>query len=78
MFLKHCKKFTAAEITKLVKITKQEVAAVEKGTNTMLMVLIVLMESMDSTVLLSRVLYMYFQVIQLHVILKPGCTSSLY
>ncbi len=35
MFLKHCKKFTAAEITELVKITKQEIAALATSSNEM-------------------------------------------
>ena len=49
MLLKHCKKFTAAEITELVKITKQEIAALATSSNEMSVLLI---DSLDSTVLL--------------------------
>ena len=52
MLLKHCKKFTAAEITELVKITKQEIAALATSSNKMSVLLI---DSLDSTVLLLYV-----------------------
>ena len=60
MLLKHCEKFAAAEITELVKITKQEIAALAKSSHEMLVLLI---DSMDSTVLLLYVQNIYFQVI---------------
>ena len=49
MLLKHCKKFTAAEITELVKITKQEIVVLAKKNYEMSVLLI---DSLDSTVLL--------------------------
>ena len=49
MLLKHCKKFTAAAITELVKITKQEIGALPTSSNGMSVLLI---DSLDSTVLL--------------------------
>ena len=52
MLLKHCKKFTAAEITELVKITKQEIGALPTSSNGMSVLLI---DSLDSTVLLLYV-----------------------
>ena len=52
MLLKHCKKFTAAEITELVKITKQEIAALATSSNEMSVLLI---DSLDSTILLLYV-----------------------
>ena len=60
MLLKHCKKFTAAEITELVKITKQEIGALPTSSNGMSVLLI---DSLDSTVLLLYVQNIYFQVI---------------
>ena len=60
MLLKHCKKSTAAEITELVKITKQEIAALATSSNEMSVLLI---DSLDSTVLLLYVQNTYFQVI---------------
>ena len=59
MLLKHCMKFIAAEITELVKITKQEIVALAATRNEMLL----LVDSLDSTVLLSYVQNTYFQVI---------------
>ena len=53
MLLKHCKKITMAEITELVKITKQEIGALPTSSNGMSVLLI---DSLDSTVLL---LYMF-------------------
>ena len=50
MLLKHRMKFTAAEITELVKITKQEIGALATTRNEMLLLFI---DSLDSTVLLS-------------------------
>ena len=61
MLLTHCKKFTAAEITELVKITKQKIAALATTSNEMLLLLI---DSLDSTVLLLYVHNIHFQVIQ--------------
>ena len=58
MLLKHCMKFIAAEITELVKITKQEIVATTR--NEMLLLLI---DSLNSTVLFSYVENIYFQVI---------------
>ena len=58
MLLKHFMKFIAAEITELVKITKQEIAALATARNEMLLI-----DSLDSTVLLSYVQNTYFQVI---------------
>ena len=60
MLLKHCMKFIAAEITELVKITKQEMVPLATTRNEMLLLLI---DSLDSTVLLSYVQNTYFQVI---------------
>ena len=60
MLLTHCKKFIAAEITELLKITKQEIVALATTRNEMLLLLI---DSLDSTVLLSYVQNTYFQVI---------------
>ncbi len=60
MLLKHCKKFTAAEITELVKITKQEIGALPTSCNEMSVLLI---DSLDSTLLLLYVQNIYFQVI---------------
>ena len=65
MLLKHCKKFRAAEITELVKITKQEIGgegggALPTSSNGMSVLLI---DSLDSTVLLLYVQNIYFQVI---------------
>ena len=40
MLLTHCKKFTAAEITERVKITKQEIVALVPTSNEMLLLLI--------------------------------------
>ena len=60
MLLKHWKKFTAAEITELVKITKQEIAALATSSNEMSVLLI---DSLDSTILLVYVQNIYFQVI---------------
>ena len=40
MLLKHCKKFTAAEITELVKIMKQEIGALPTSSNGMSVLLI--------------------------------------
>ena len=60
MLPKHRMKFTAAEITELVKITKQEIVALAMTRNEMLLLLI---DSLDSTVLLSYVQNTYFQVI---------------
>ena len=60
MLLKHCKKFTAAEITELVNITKQEIGALPTSSNGMSVLLI---DSLDSTVLLLYVQNIYFQVI---------------
>ena len=63
MLLKHCMKFIAAEITELVKITKQEIVALATTRNEMLLLLI---DSLDSTILLSYNHYVqntYFQVI---------------
>ncbi len=60
MLLKHCKKFTAAEITELVKITKQEIAALAMSSDEMSVLLI---DSLESTVLLLYVQNIYFQVI---------------
>ena len=57
MLLKHCKKFTVDEIAELVKITKQEIATVAKS------VTVLLIDSVDSTVLLLYVQNTYFQVI---------------
>ena len=51
MLLKHCKKFTAAEITELVKITKQEIGALPTSSNGMSVLLIDSL-ALDSTVLL--------------------------
>ena len=59
MPLTHCKKFTAAEITELVIITKQDIADLTKSSNEMLVLLI---DSLDSTVLLLYVQNTYFQV----------------
>ena len=53
MLLKHCKKFTA-------KITKQEIGALPTSSNGMSVLLI---DSLDSTVLLLYVQNIYFQVI---------------
>ena len=53
-------KFTAAEITELVTITKQEIVALATTRKEMLLLLI---DSLDSTVLLSYVQNTYFQVI---------------
>ena len=61
MLLTHCMKFTAPEITELVKITKQEIVALATTSNEMLLLLI---DSLDSTVLLLYVQNMYLQVIQ--------------
>ena len=47
MLLKHCGKFTAAEITELVKITTQEIGALPTSSNGMSVLLI---DSLDSTV----------------------------
>ena len=60
MLLKHCGKFTAAEITELVKITKQEIGTLPTSSNRMSVLLI---DSLDSTVLLLHVQNIYFQVI---------------
>ena len=60
MLLKHRLKFTAAEITELVKITKQVIVALATTSSEMLLLLI---DSLDSTVLLSFVQNTYFQVI---------------
>ena len=60
MLLKYCKKFTAAEITELVKITKQEIGALATSSNGMSVLLI---DRWDSTVLLLYVQNIYFQVI---------------
>ena len=60
MLLKHRKKFTAAEITELVKITKQEIGALPTSSNRMSVLLI---DSLDSTVLPLYVQNIYFQVI---------------
>ena len=60
MLLKHYMKFIAAEITELVKITKHEIVALATTRNEMLLLLI---DSLDSTVLLSCVQNTYFQVI---------------
>ena len=60
MLLKHCKKFTMAEITEPVKITKQEIGALPTSSNGMAVLLI---DSLDSTVLLLYVQNIYFQVI---------------
>ena len=60
MLLKHCQKLTAAEITELVKIMKQEIAALATPSNEMSVLLI---DSWDSTVLLLYVQNIYFQVI---------------
>ena len=62
MLLKHCKKFTAAKITELVTINKQEIAALATTSNKML-VCVLLINSLDSTVLLLYVQNIYFQVI---------------
>ena len=62
MLLKHCKKFTAAEITELVKITKQDIAALATSSIEM-SVLLLLIDSLDSTVLLLYVQNIYFRVI---------------
>ena len=56
MILKHCMKFTAAEITELVKITKQEIGALAATRNKMLLLLI---DSLDSSVLLSYVRFVF-------------------
>ena len=61
MLLMHCKKFTAAEMIELVKITKQEIVAKATTSNEMLVLLI---DSLDSTVLLLYVQNIYFHVIQ--------------
>ena len=53
-------KFIAAEITELVKITKQEIEVLATTRNELLLLLI---DSLDSTVLLSYVQNTYFQVI---------------
>ena len=60
MLLKHCMKSIAAEITELVKVTKQKIAVLATTRNKMLLLLI---DSLDSTVLLSYVQNTYFQVI---------------
>ena len=60
MLLKHCTKFTAAEITELVKIMKQEIGTLPTSSNGMSVLLI---DSLDSTVLLLYVQNIYFQVI---------------
>ena len=60
MLLKHSMKFIAAEITELVKITKQDIVALATTRNEMLLLLI---DSLDSTALLSYVQNTYFQVI---------------
>ena len=60
MLLKHCKKFTAAEINELVKRTKQEIGTLPTSSNGMSVLLI---DSLDSTVLLLYVQNIYFQVI---------------
>ena len=59
MLLKHCKKFTAAEITELVKITKQEIGALPTSSNAGMSVLLI--DSLDSTVLLLYVQSIYFR-----------------
>ena len=60
MLLKHRMTFTAAEISELVKITKQEIVALATTSIEMLLLLI---DSLDSTVFLSYVQNTYFQVI---------------
>ena len=60
MLLKPCKKFTVDEIAELVKITKQEIATLAKSSNKMSVLLI---DSVDSSVLLLYVQNTYFQVI---------------
>ena len=60
MLLKHCTKFTAAEITQLAKVTKQKITALAKSSHEMSVLLI---DSLDTTVLLSYVQNTYFQVI---------------
>ena len=59
-FAEHSMKFIAAEITELVKITKEEIVALATTRNEMLLLLI---DSLDSTVLLSYVQNTYFYVI---------------
>ena len=51
MLLMHCKKFTVDEITELVKVTKQKIAALANSGNKMLMLFI---GSVDSSFLLYR------------------------
>ena len=63
MLLKHRMKFTAAEITELVKITKHETGGGGALATTRNEMLLLLIDSLDSTVFLSYGQNTYFQVI---------------
>ena len=62
MLLKHCMKFIAAEITELVKITKQEIVALVTAKNEMLLFNLLTELRLDSTVVFTYVQNTNFQV----------------